>query len=86
LHGRRFPSDDDLQSDVCKLVHTIPKDWFAVSIRKLPERWQWCSDLSGEYAEVWLCGCHHLSACISGESQSFLNDPCTMCVALEQAK
>jgi hypothetical protein len=26
LHGRRFPSDDDLQSDVCKLVHTIPKD------------------------------------------------------------
>jgi hypothetical protein len=28
-----------------------------------------------ECAEVWLCGCHHLSAYIPGESQSFLNDP-----------
>jgi hypothetical protein len=53
------------------------KDWFAAFIRKLPERWQWCSDLSGEYVEcakVWLCGCHHCSACIPGKSWPFLND------------
>lgn len=25
------------------------KNWFPASIRKLPERWQWCTALSGEY-------------------------------------
>jgi hypothetical protein len=67
------------KSSVCKSVHAVPKYWFASSIRKLPER-QWCIDISGqcvECAEVWLCGCRHLSACISGESQLFLNDSLT---------
>jgi hypothetical protein len=54
-----------------------PERMDAASIRKLPERWQWCTDHSGEYvecAEVWLCSCYHLSVCIPCESQSLLND------------
>jgi hypothetical protein len=57
------------------------KFWCAASMRKLPEGWQWCTDLSGEHvqcATVSLRSCHHLSACIPGESQSFLNEPHTI--------
>jgi hypothetical protein len=53
MHTPYQPSNntDDLHSSVHKLLHTILKDWFAASIRKLLERWQWCTDLSGEYVE-----------------------------------
>jgi hypothetical protein len=27
-----------------------------------------------ECAEIWLCDCHNLSACIPGESKQFKND------------
>lgn len=30
---------------------TIPKDWFAASIKKLPEVWKWCIVLSGDYVK-----------------------------------
>jgi hypothetical protein len=32
--------DENLQSSACKFVRTIPKGWFATSIRKKPKRWQ----------------------------------------------
>jgi hypothetical protein len=38
LCGQLFPKDDNMQNSVRKSVHTILKDWFAASIRKLPER------------------------------------------------
>jgi hypothetical protein len=46
-----FLSNDVLQSSVSESVRIIPKDWYAASIRKLPERRQRCTDLSGEYVE-----------------------------------
>jgi hypothetical protein len=51
LLGCQFSNDDDLESGVCKLVHTILIDWFAVSIIKLPERCRSYTDLGGEYVE-----------------------------------
>jgi hypothetical protein len=47
--GSQFPNDDDLQSSVHSLYY--PKSLFAASIRKLPQRWQKYTDLSGEYVE-----------------------------------
>jgi hypothetical protein len=44
--------------------------FLAAFISKLLERLNWWTDLSGECAvcaEVWLCGCHHLFACIPAE-------------------
>jgi hypothetical protein len=34
-----FPINGDLQSGVYESVRSVPKDWFAASIRKLLERW-----------------------------------------------
>lgn len=65
LHSRWFPDDSDLQSSVCLYVSAYyPKYWFAAPIRKFPERWPQCIDISGDYlecSEMWLCSCHCLS-------------------------
>jgi hypothetical protein len=42
---------DSQTTTTCRAVRTVLKDWFAASIRKLPERWQQCMGLSGEYAQ-----------------------------------
>jgi hypothetical protein len=49
-HAPYQPSSnkDDLKNSVFESMHTVPKDWFAVSTRMLLERWQQCIDLSGE--------------------------------------
>jgi hypothetical protein len=51
LFSCQFPNDGDLHSSAHESVCTISKDWFAASVRKLPESWQQCIDLSGEYVE-----------------------------------
>ncbi|GFG28303.1 hypothetical protein Cfor_11318 [Coptotermes formosanus] len=51
LLGRKFRTSDDLERGVHDSVRSIPKDWYLTSIQKLPERWQQCTDLGGEYVK-----------------------------------
>jgi hypothetical protein len=46
-----FHNYGGLQSSVLDFVYTILKEWFAASIRNIPERWQKYTDLSGKYVE-----------------------------------
>jgi hypothetical protein len=51
LRSHQFSNNDALQSSVHESVCAVLKDWFAASIKRLPERWEWCIDLSGEYVD-----------------------------------
>jgi hypothetical protein len=61
LHWRKFLTSDDLERGVRNSVCSIPKDWYAATIRKLPQRWERCTDLGERYVEsatVWLVASH----------------------------
>jgi hypothetical protein len=51
IRRRKFPTDDDLERCVRDSVRSIPKNWNSAAIQKLPERWQRCTDLGGEYVD-----------------------------------
>lgn len=49
LRGQRFKDKEELQEAARTWVCSPPKDWFHENAQKLPERWQSCTDLGGEY-------------------------------------
>ena len=51
LRGRHFADLPALASSVHQWVKSTPEHWFAEGIRKLPERWDKCVALKGEYVE-----------------------------------
>jgi hypothetical protein len=52
LYWRKFRTSDEQERGVRDSVHSVPKHWFAAAIRKLPERWQRCIDVGGDYVEI----------------------------------
>ena len=49
LRGGKFCFSDNTKRGVRDSVRSIPKDWYTAANQKLPERWQQCIDLGGEY-------------------------------------
>jgi hypothetical protein len=74
---RKFPTCDSLETCVCDYVSSIPKDWYNATNQKLPERWQQCIDLGGEYVKsttLQLVASHQMEACKPAECKSLMND------------
>ena len=51
LRGKRFDNFKNLSSAVDHWVDSVPPEFFAKGIEKLPERWQKCIKLKGQYIE-----------------------------------
>lgn len=51
LRGRHYENLAGLASAVTKVVEDTDEEWFAEGLKKLPERWQKCINLKGDYIE-----------------------------------
>jgi hypothetical protein len=51
LRERKFLTGNDLERGIGNSVYSIPKDWYTSALRKLPDRWQRCTDAGGEYVK-----------------------------------
>lgn len=74
---RKFLTCDSLETCVCDYVSSIPKHWYNATNQKLPERWQQCIDLGGEYVKsttLQLVASHQMEACKPAECKSLMND------------
>ena len=53
LRGKRFTAFKDLEREINQWVKGTPPDFYATGIGKLPERWERCRKLKGEYIECF---------------------------------
>jgi histone-lysine N-methyltransferase SETMAR len=51
LRGRHYSNLSSLASGVSQWVRDTPKEWFTQGLQKLPDRWEKCISLRGEYVE-----------------------------------
>ncbi|PSN37108.1 hypothetical protein C0J52_12584 [Blattella germanica] len=49
MRRKKFTTNDELHAAVHQWRRDTPKEWYATQIRKLPERWNKCTDIGGEY-------------------------------------
>ena len=52
LKGRRFENLQQLSSSVSQWVRSTPETFFRAGIEKLPERWEKCIRLLGDFVEL----------------------------------
>jgi hypothetical protein len=52
MRGKAFTSNDELQAVDQQWHRDTPKEWFAVQIRKLQERWQRCIDIGWNTSNI----------------------------------
>ncbi|KAF6198043.1 hypothetical protein GE061_007789 [Apolygus lucorum] len=51
LGGERFQTDEEVETFVCNWLRTRPSTFFKTGIEKLPNRWEKCITLEGDYVE-----------------------------------
>ena len=51
LRGKHYDNLAQLASAISQWVKRTPKDFFTAGIEKLPDRWQKCVTVKGEYIE-----------------------------------
>lgn len=51
LRGKRYANLAGLASAISQWIKVTPKEWFAEGLRKLPEWWNKCITLNGDYVE-----------------------------------
>jgi histone-lysine N-methyltransferase SETMAR len=51
LRGKRFQSEDDINTAVTASLRRVTKDEYKAAIDRLPRRWEKCVDSAGAYIE-----------------------------------